>query len=157
MIPYNYIVDLIIKFDQFYSPLIFHQYLFTIKLSIMASKTQQVTKAKQTSTATKKTAIRRKYRVRNNLRFFRPSTLQVAPKPKYVRSTSALKLPSKFDKFSVLVHPLNTEKANKLMTERNTLTFIVHRLANKVQIKKAFNDIHKVKPLSINTLVTTRG
>jgi len=123
----------------------------------MASKTQQVTKAKQTSAATKKTAIRRKYRVRTNLRFFRPSTLQVASKPKYARSTSALKLPGKFDKFSVLVHPLNTEKANKLMTERNTLTFIVHRLANKVQIKKAFNEIHKVKPLSINTLVTPTG
>jgi large subunit ribosomal protein L23Ae len=123
----------------------------------MASKTQQVSKAKQTSAATKKTAIRRKYRVRNNLRFFRPSTLQVASRPKYVRSTSALKLPSKFDKFSVLVHPLNTEKANKLMTERNTLTFIVHRLANKVQIKKAFNDIHKVKPLTVNTLVTATG
>jgi large subunit ribosomal protein L23Ae len=108
----------------------------------MASKTQQVNKAKQTTSAAKKTAIRRKYRVRTNLRFFRPSTLQVASKPKYARSTSALKLPGKFDKFSVLVHPLNTEKANKLMTERNTLTFIVHRLANKVQIKKAFNEIH---------------
>jgi large subunit ribosomal protein L23Ae len=123
----------------------------------MAPKTQQVTKAKNASNATKKTAIRRKYRVRTNLRFFRPSTLQVASKPKYARSTSALKLPGKFDKFSVLVHPLNTEKANKLMTERNTLTFIVHRLANKVQIKKAFNEIHKVKPLSINTLVTPTG
>ena len=123
----------------------------------MAQKTQQINKAKNTANATKKTAIRRKYRVRNNLRFFRPSTLQVVSKPKYARSTSALKLPSKFDKFSVLVHPLNTEKANKLMTERNTLTFIVHRLANKVQIKKAFNEIHKVKPLSINTLVTPTG
>jgi hypothetical protein len=74
----------------------------------MATKAQQVNKAKQTSTATKKTAIRRKYRVRNNLRFFRPTTLQVASRPKYQRSTSSLKLPAKFDKFSVLVHPLNT-------------------------------------------------
>lgn len=123
----------------------------------MASKTQQVTKAKQTSAATKKSAITRKYKVRTNLRFFRPDTLKVATKPKYVRSTSSLKLPAKFDKFSVLTHPLNTEKANKLMTERNTLTFIVHKLANKVQIKKAFNDIHKVKPLSINTLVRPDG
>lgn len=123
----------------------------------MASKTQQVNKAKQTSAATKKTAIRRKYRVRNNLRFFRPTTLQVASRPKYQRSTASLKLPAKFDRFSVLVHPLNTEKANKLMTERNTLTFIVHRLANKVQIRRAFNDIHKARPLSINTLVRPDG
>jgi hypothetical protein len=74
----------------------------------MANKTQQVNKAKNTSASTKKTAIRRKYKVRTNLRFFRPHTLQVASRPKYVRSTSSLKLPAKFDKFSVLVHPLNT-------------------------------------------------
>jgi hypothetical protein len=74
----------------------------------MASKTQQVNKAKQTSAATKKTAIRRKYRVRTNLRFFKPSTLKLASKPKYQRSTASLKLPAKFDKFSVLVNPLNT-------------------------------------------------
>ena len=123
----------------------------------MANKTQQINKAKNTSASTKKTAIRRKYRVRKNLRFFKPSTLKVASAPKYLRSTSSLKLPAKFDKFSVLSHPLNTEKANKLMTERNTLTFIVHRRANKVQIKKAFNEIHKAKPLSINTLVRSDG
>jgi large subunit ribosomal protein L23Ae len=123
----------------------------------MANKTQQINKAKNTSASTKKVAIRRKYRVRTNLRFFRPTTLQVLSRPKYARSTSSLKLPSKFDKFSVLAHPLNTEKANKMMTERNTLTFIVHRRANKVQIKKAFNEIHKVKPLSINTLVRPDG
>lgn len=123
----------------------------------MSSKTQQVSKANNASKATKKNLIRRSYRVRTNLRFFRPSTLQVASKPKYHRSTSALKLPGKFDRFTVLVNPLNTEKANKSMTERNTLTFIVHPRANKVQIKRAFDDIYKVKPLSINTLVRPDG
>jgi large subunit ribosomal protein L23Ae len=105
----------------------------------MSSKTQQVSKANNAAKATKKNLIRRSYRIRTNLRFYRPSTLQVASKPKYQRSTSSMKLVSKFDKFSVLVHPLNTEKANKSMTERNTLTFIVHPRANKVQIRKAFN------------------
>ena len=123
----------------------------------MAQKNQQANKAKTASNAAKNNVIRRKYRVRTNLRFFKPHTLQVSSKPKYLRSTSSLKLPAKFDKFSVLSHPLNTEKANKLMTERNTLTFIVHRRANKVQIKKAFNEIHKAKPLSINTLVRPDG
>jgi hypothetical protein len=74
----------------------------------MAQKTQKINKAKNASNATKKTSIRRKYRVRNNLRFFRPTTLQIASKPKYQRSTSSLKSPAKFDKFSVLAHPLNT-------------------------------------------------
>jgi large subunit ribosomal protein L23Ae len=43
------------------------------------------------------------------------------------------------------------------MTERNTLTFIVHPRANKVQIRKAFNEIYKAKPLSVNTLVRPDG
>lgn len=43
------------------------------------------------------------------------------------------------------------------MTERNTLVFLVHPLANKVQIKKTFNDIYHAKPKSINTLVRPDG
>lgn len=82
----------------------------------MVQKAQQVNKAKSASNSTKKNAIRRKYKVRTNLRFFKPDTLKVASKPKYLRSTTAMKMPAKFDKFSVLTHPLNTEKANKLMT-----------------------------------------
>jgi hypothetical protein len=71
-------------------------------------KAQQVSKAAKTAKAAKKGASRRKYQVRTNLRFFKPHTLRLAPKPKYSRSTSDLKLPAKFDKFSVLVQPLNT-------------------------------------------------
>jgi large subunit ribosomal protein L23Ae len=43
------------------------------------------------------------------------------------------------------------------MTERNTLTFLVHPRANKVQIKKAFQQIYNVKPRSVNTLVRPDG
>lgn len=122
-----------------------------------ANKTKQVKKAVNAAKSTKKGALRRKYQIRTNLRFYKPRTLQLASKPKYERSKESLKLPSKFDKFSVLVHPLNTEKANKSMTERNTLTFLVHPRANKIQIKKAFNDIYHAKPKSVNTLVRPDG
>lgn len=123
----------------------------------MSNKAQQVKQANKAAKSSKKGAIRRKYHVRSKLRFFRPSTLRVASNPKYARSTSALKMPSKFDKFSVLVNPLNTEKANKVMTERNTLVFLVHPRANKIQIKKAFNEIYQIKPKSVNTLVRPDG
>ena len=82
----------------------------------MSSKTEQVRQAATIAKSTKKRAIRRKYQVRDKLRFFKPRTLQVASKPKYLRSTSALKQPAKFDKYSVLINPINTEKANKSMT-----------------------------------------
>ena len=123
----------------------------------MATKAKQVSKASKAAKAAKKGIQRRKYRVRNDLRFYRPHTLKLASKPKYERTTAALKLPAKFDKFSVLVQPLNTEKANKSMTERNTLTFLVNNRANKIQIKNAFKDIFAVVPRSVNTLVRPDG
>ena len=123
----------------------------------MTTKQQQVKQAAKTAKNAKKGVQRRKYQVRTALRFYKPHTLKLASKPKYQRSTSSLKLPSKFDKYSVLVQPLNTEKANKAMTERNTLTFLVHNRSNKVQIKRAFKDIFGVVPKSVNSLVRPDG
>ncbi len=74
----------------------------------MTTKQQQLKQAAKTSKSTKKGLQRRKYKVRSALRFYKPHTLKVASKPKYQRSTSSLKLPAKFDKYSVLVQPLNT-------------------------------------------------
>ena len=74
----------------------------------MSTKPQQVKKANQTSKTAKKGILRRKYQIRTNLRFYKPKTLKLASKPKYLRSKETLNLPAKFDKFSVLVHPLNT-------------------------------------------------
>ena len=123
----------------------------------MSSKVQQIKKAAKTSKTAKKGVVKRKYKIRTKLRFFKPRTLKLAPSPKYARSTLALKMPAKFDKFSVLVHPLNTEKANKAMTERNTLVFMVNSRANKCQIKKSFNDIYHLKPRAVNTLIRPDG
>lgn len=82
----------------------------------MASKAQQIKQTSKTAKTAKKKIIKRKYKIRTKLRFFKPRTLRVASKPKFIRNKGALKMPAKFDKFSVLVHPLNTEKANKAMT-----------------------------------------
>lgn len=123
----------------------------------MSSKAEQVRQATKVAKSTKKRAIRRKYQVRDKLRFFKPRTLKVASKPKYLRSTTALKAPAKFDKYSVLINPINTQKANKSMTERNTLVFLIHPRANKIQVKKAFNELYKANPKSVNTLVTPQG
>ena len=123
----------------------------------MTTKGQQVKQATKTAKASKKGIQRRKYRIRYNLRFYKPHTLKLASKPKYERTTAGLKLPAKFDKYSVLAQPLSTEKANKAMTERNTLTFIVHNRANKIQIKKAFKEIFNIVPLSVNSLVRPDG
>ena len=118
----------------------------------MSSKTHQIKKANNAAKNAKKGASKRKYKVRTQLRFYKPRTLRVASAPKYQRTKASLKLPAKFDKSSVLINPLTTEKANKAMTERNTLTFLVHPRANKVQIKRAMHSIYGVQPRSVNTL-----
>jgi hypothetical protein len=74
----------------------------------MTSKADQVKQASKIAKSTKKRTIRRKYQIRNKLRFYKPRTLMIASKPKYLRSSSSLKMPSKFDKFSVLINPINT-------------------------------------------------
>ena len=74
----------------------------------MATKAQQVNKAAKTAKASKKGAQRRKYKIRYNLRFYKPHTLKLASKPKYERTRAGLKLPAKFDKYSILVQPLST-------------------------------------------------
>lgn len=43
------------------------------------------------------------------------------------------------------------------MTERNTLVFLIHPRANKVQVRRAFKDIYQVKPRAVNTLNTPTG
>ena len=74
----------------------------------MSSKTQQIKKAQNASKSAKKGVVKRKYKVRTNLRFYKPRTQTLASQPKYARSSRDLKLPAKFDKFSVLIHPLST-------------------------------------------------
>ena len=51
----------------------------------------------------------------------------------------------------IIIRPIITEKSSALM-ELNKYTFEVHKDANKIQIRKAVEEIFKVKVLSVNTL-----
>ncbi|ACZ19414.1 50S ribosomal protein L23 [Thermanaerovibrio acidaminovorans] len=51
----------------------------------------------------------------------------------------------------VILRPVITEKSSRLM-ENNQYTFEVHRDANKIQIRKAVEEIFKVKVLRVNTI-----
>jgi len=59
--------------------------------------------------------------------------------------------------YKVIKRPLITEKTFDLIERENKLVFIVDRLANKSQIKRAIEKIHKVKVIKVNTLITVRG
>jgi large subunit ribosomal protein L23 len=59
--------------------------------------------------------------------------------------------------YKIIKRPLITEKTFDLIERENKLVFIVDRLANKSQIKRAIEKIHKVKVIKVNTLITVRG
>jgi len=61
------------------------------------------------------------------------------------------------DPYSVVEHPLATEKAVRLMEAENKLIFIVDKKATKAEIKKAVEELFKVKIEKVNTLIDTKG
>ncbi|MFP3161869.1 MAG: 50S ribosomal protein L23 [Acidilobus sp.] len=57
----------------------------------------------------------------------------------------------------VIIRPLMSEKALRLVEELNTLTFLVRRDANKHEIKRAVERLYGVKVEKVNTLITPQG
>jgi len=53
--------------------------------------------------------------------------------------------------YDIIIRPIITEKSSAL-AELNKYTFEVHKSANKIQIRKAVEQIFKVKVLSVNTM-----
>lgn len=54
---------------------------------------------------------------------------------------------------TILVKPIITEKAEALTEQRNQYSFVVHRRANKIEIKNAVESMYSVAVSSVNTLV----
>jgi large subunit ribosomal protein L23 len=59
--------------------------------------------------------------------------------------------------YGIINKPLITEKTFDLIEKENKLVFIVNRLANKNQIKRAIEKIHNVKVIKVNTMITPKG
>ena len=53
----------------------------------------------------------------------------------------------------ILIKPLITEKADKLTESKSQYSFIVDKGANKIQIKKAIEQLYTVNVESVNTMV----
>ena len=53
---------------------------------------------------------------------------------------------------SILLQPLLTEKITAMRESNNTVGFLVHPDANRVQIKQAVEELFKVKVKDINTI-----
>ena len=61
------------------------------------------------------------------------------------------------DPYKVLKYPHMTEKSIGLVEKENKLVFIVEIKYKKEDIKKAFEEVFKVKIDKINTMITRNG
>ncbi len=61
------------------------------------------------------------------------------------------------DPYTILAHPINTEKAVRLMSAENKLLFAVARKSTKSNIKKAFETLFNAKVVKVNTYHTPDG
>ncbi len=57
----------------------------------------------------------------------------------------------------ILKKPILSEKALRLLESENKIVFEVKREANKIEIKKAFEEIFGVKVEKVNTLINRKG
>ena len=57
------------------------------------------------------------------------------------------------DPHKIVKYPLSTEKSIRLMERENKLIFVVDIKANKQEIKKAIEELFKVKVTKVNTLL----
>lgn len=56
-------------------------------------------------------------------------------------------------KKTILIKPVISEKAETLSETKNQYTFVVDKRANKIEIKKAVEDMYNVTVESVNTMV----
>ena len=61
------------------------------------------------------------------------------------------------DPYKIIFHPFVTEKTMNFMEKNNALEFVVKRNANKIQIKKAVEELFEVKVKNVNTRITKNG
>ena len=54
---------------------------------------------------------------------------------------------------TILIRPIITEKAEVLSESQNQFSFVVHRRANKIEIRKAVEQTYGVSVEAVNTMV----
>lgn len=59
------------------------------------------------------------------------------------------------DARDIIIAPIISENSTNLIEKYNTYTFKVLKSANKIEIKKAIEEIFKVKVLNVNTINVT--
>lgn len=72
-------------------------------------------------------------------------------------SNTQIKSQKEFDPYNILKFPLSTEKSIRQIEFDNKISFVVDKKATKPQIKRAVEEMFKVKVVKVNTQNSFRG
>lgn len=61
------------------------------------------------------------------------------------------------DPYDIILYPLMTEVASRLIETENKLVFIVNIKATKEDIKRAVEELYDVKVEKVNVVITPKG
>jgi large subunit ribosomal protein L23 len=61
------------------------------------------------------------------------------------------------DPYDVILYPLMTESASRMIETENKLVFVVNIKATKVDVRKAVEELYEVIVERVNTSITPRG
>ena len=61
------------------------------------------------------------------------------------------------DPYTIVYHPLSTEKSIRLMEAENKLVFVINKKSSKKDVKEAVEKMFNVKIVRVNTYTTSQG
>ena len=123
-------------------------------------KAAKLAKSRTVTKQLKEPVQKATHKIRTKLRFYRPKTQATKSAPTIIKSLKAeigRKTAQKLEPTTILIQPVSSDKNIQKMENQNTLTFLVHPDAKKVQIKQAVSKLFNVKVRKVNTLHTAKG
>ena len=61
------------------------------------------------------------------------------------------------DPYDVILYPVMTEVASRMLETQNKLVFMVNTLATKKDIKRAVEELYEVRVEKVNIMITPKG
>lgn len=116
------------------------------------------TKASTTAKKITKPISKKAHSIRTKPRFYRTNTKTQVRNPKILRSLNTFNKINQVENLhKILIQPLSSDKNMAKMENENTLVYLVHPRANKVEIKAAFKKLYQATVRSVNTLIRPDG
>jgi len=61
------------------------------------------------------------------------------------------------DPYDVIMHPIMTEVASRILESENKLVFAVNLKASRNDVKRAVEELYEVRVVKVTTVITAKG